>query len=376
MELSLNKEYEVTGTKSAIFSYEGARVQMRGKCEVEYVSEETLMHAYLNTHLAIEGMRKEAVERAREAPRIIVMGQSKASVTRILLNYSVRAGRAPMYVDLDPAEGNLALPGTIGAQLLDRLIDVEEGLQGLGESQPINYFYGNLNVADNMKLYKKVLGRLAYAVNGRLAVSAKEGGSGGAIICMPTEGEELVGELQELFKAQLVLVIGNERLFVTVGKLLQDRPGCTVLKLPKSGGVVAKDTAWRRQRQQFAFKKYFYGAKREYSPFSLVLSFDEVFLRRLGEDSLAPKSALPLGATRKVEGGKAAKVEPSASLLYSVLAVSWATSEEQVGEINTAGYVYVTGVDEGKRQLTVLSICPGKLPSQYLLVGNLKWIEK
>ena len=56
MELSLNKEYEVTGTKLAIFSYDGARVQMRGKCEVEYVSEETLMHVYLNTHLAIEGM--------------------------------------------------------------------------------------------------------------------------------------------------------------------------------------------------------------------------------------------------------------------------------------------------------------------------------
>lgn len=101
MELCMNKEYEIRGTKLAIFTYEGAKVQVRGKCDVEYISEETMMHVYLNTHLAIEEMRKEAGRKQAEVPRVIVMGQSRSTVSRILLNYAIRAGKSPMYADLD-----------------------------------------------------------------------------------------------------------------------------------------------------------------------------------------------------------------------------------------------------------------------------------
>lgn len=104
MELSPNKEYEVSGVNLAIFTYEGAKVLLKGKCEVEYVSEETIMHAYLNTHLAIEGLRREAAERQNDPPRILVIGGSRTTVSRILLNYGIRSGRTPMYVDLDPAD--------------------------------------------------------------------------------------------------------------------------------------------------------------------------------------------------------------------------------------------------------------------------------
>lgn len=59
-------------------------------------------------------------------------------------------------------------------------------------------------------------------------------------------------------------------------------------------------------------------------------------------ESLAPKSALPLGATRKVEESKAVKVDPSnATLLYSLLAVSQAAGEDQLSDSNIAGLVYV-----------------------------------
>lgn len=104
MELSPNKEYEVSGVNLAIFTYEGAKVLLRGKCKVEYVSEETVTHVYLNTHLAIEGLRRDAADRQGEAPRVLVVGGSRTTVSRILLNYGIRAGHTPMYVDLDPAD--------------------------------------------------------------------------------------------------------------------------------------------------------------------------------------------------------------------------------------------------------------------------------
>lgn len=35
-----------------------------------------------------------------------------------------------------------------------------------------------------------------------------------------------------------------------------------------------------------------------------------------------------------------------------------------------------TGIDESKKQITALSTCPGKLPTPFLILGNLKWLEK
>lgn len=41
----------------------------------------------------------------------------KSTLCRILLNYSARMnalGRRPIYVDLDPGQGQISVPGTIG----------------------------------------------------------------------------------------------------------------------------------------------------------------------------------------------------------------------------------------------------------------------
>ena len=59
-------------------------------------------------------------------------------------------------------------------------------------------------------------------------------------------------------------------------------------------------------------------------------------------EAIAPSSALPLGATRKVDETRTSKMEPTTGLLlYSVLAVSWATEEARLIDSNIAGYVYV-----------------------------------
>lgn len=235
------------------------------------------------------------------------------------------------------------LPGVVAAQTVDRTLPIEEESR---EVQPNCYFYGSLAPADHPKYYRKVTARLAYAVNGRLA-AANDAKKSGAIITAPGDvDEEGVGELVSLFRVSLVLVVGNERLYVTVAKALANHhPAVTVIKLPKSGGVVVKDAGWRREHLQHAFHRYYYGPNQEFSPFTLLLSFDEVQIRRVGEDILAPKSALPLGATRKVDEAKAARVEPtSANLLYAILAVSWAATEDQIYESNIAGFIHVYGI--------------------------------
>lgn len=43
---------------------------VQGKCSVEYVANETPMTSYLNTHLAIEGLRQDAQGREEQGPRV------------------------------------------------------------------------------------------------------------------------------------------------------------------------------------------------------------------------------------------------------------------------------------------------------------------
>ena len=42
---------------------------------------------------------------------------------------------------------------------------------------------------------------------------------------------------------------------------------------------------------------------------------------------------------------------------------------------NVAGFVWVVQIDIDRDVLTVLSPCPGALPSKYLLLGSIKWVE-
>lgn len=157
--------------------------------------------------------------------------------------------------------------------------------EGFGEFQPCMYFYGSTQITDNPKLYRRLLSRLAFAVNGRLATMDDPLRSG-AIICTGADSEEYIAEIQEQFKVNLVLVVGNERLHSSVSKHLKERPNCTVLKLPKSGGVVQKDATFRRNLMQYQFQRYFYGSKQEYSPFSIIIPSDDLQIRRLGEGKM------------------------------------------------------------------------------------------
>ena len=46
-----------------------------------------------------------------------------------------------MFVDLDAGQGSISVPGTIGAVLVERPANIEEG--GFAESAPLVYHYGH-----------------------------------------------------------------------------------------------------------------------------------------------------------------------------------------------------------------------------------------
>ena len=110
------------------------------------------MMIYLNTHAALEQLRIKAEKDNTRGPICMLVRNcdcsfnksasyiflfpifqvgptdvGKSTVSKILLNYAVRLGRKPIFVELDVGQGAISVPGTIGAMMVERPASVEEG---------------------------------------------------------------------------------------------------------------------------------------------------------------------------------------------------------------------------------------------------------
>jgi polyribonucleotide 5'-hydroxyl-kinase len=119
----------------------------------------------------------------------------------------------------------------------------------------------------------------------------------------------------------------------------------TVVKIPKSGGVVELDPPYRERVHSYQLHAYMYGqvfpipagltaantslggevpSEDLLAPSSTTISFDDLSIYRIGAESMAPSSALPIGAARVLSELQALKIDPSqpgSGLMNSLLAL-------------------------------------------------------
>ncbi len=178
-ELPIKQTYTFTGTKAAIYTWHGCRIEVVGDCQVDYVAEETPMMVYGNLHFALENLREKANSEGREGPRVLIVGSEnagKTSLAKILTAYATKLGRQPVVVNLDTKEGMLSIPGTLSAATFTSVVDVEHGWGSSpmnGPSQvpvklPLVYHIGLANPEEKTFIYKPVVTRLALSVMNRL----------------------------------------------------------------------------------------------------------------------------------------------------------------------------------------------------------------
>lgn len=217
----------------------------------------------------------------------------KSSLAKVLLNYTIKQGRTPLFVDLDTNEGSISLPGSIGALLMCRPISVEEEfaspLLSL-QSTPLVHYYGYDSPLEFPKLYKRSVAALASNVTKKLEGTAK---SAGMIVNAPcqlaeTTGFEILKDAIASLGINVVLVLGHERLYAELSKVYSingNNKQVGILKLPKSGGVSSRDKGFRKQLSMVRVKEYFYGAtgRSDLSPFSVTISFNDILVRVVGE---------------------------------------------------------------------------------------------
>lgn len=179
-ELAPSQVYNFQGTKGAIFTWHGCKLEIGGEVESDYVAEETPMMSCANLHFALEQLRDMSAARggAEMGPRVLVVGpenSGKTSLVKILTAYAAKTDRQPMVISLDPKQGLLSVPGSFSAAAFSSIVDIEEGwgsspISGpspIPVKMPLVYHYGLSNPEEG-KVFKPLVTRMALAVTSRL----------------------------------------------------------------------------------------------------------------------------------------------------------------------------------------------------------------
>lgn len=372
--------------KFAIFTWNGATVEVDGIAEVAYVADETPMVSYVNVHAVLERRRVRAKEASvsnpsnpleSQGPRVIVVGPTdsgKSSLARMLLSWAARLSWKPTFVDLDIGQGSISIPGCIAATPIEMPIDP---IEGIPLEMPIVYFYGHTTPSGNPGLYKAVVKELARTLELQFAGNAESRAAGMVINTMgwvEGVGYELLLQAIDTFSANVVLVLGQEKLCSMLKDVLKGKANVDIVKLHKSGGVVPRNSKYRQRMRIFRTREYFYGLTNELSPHANVVNFSDLLIYRFGGPQ-APRSALPIGAEPSADPTRVALVSITSDLVHAVLAVSYAKEPELLLSSNVAGFIYITDIDMERKKIQYIAPCPGELPSRFLLAGSLTWVD-
>nr|XP_006825168.1 PREDICTED: polyribonucleotide 5'-hydroxyl-kinase Clp1-like [Saccoglossus kowalevskii] len=373
-ELTKNNSYTFTsGAKFAVYTWHGCTFQVSGKTEVAYKSIDTPMVTYLNTHAALEQMRQQSEREDKQGPKVMIVGPTdvgKSTLCKLLLNYAVRVGRRPTFIDLDVGQGSISVPGTVGALLVERPADIEEGFS---LQAPLVYQFGSTTPSDNLKLYNLLVSKLAEVFNMRCKAN-RRGRLFAAFTLMCRVIVTMIILFWSIWYVDVIVVLDQERLY---SELKRDMPDFVKVVLqPKSGGVVERPTAFRRHCRDEKIREYFYGFRSCFYPHSFDVKFSDLELYKIGAPDV-PYSCLPLGMVPEDNQTKLVPVNPSPELVHHVLGLSSASSAEDddiVGS-NMLGFIVITNVDMERKTFTVLSPAPRPLPSKICVLSSVRFMD-
>ncbi|GAB4858952.1 Protein CLP1 [Ancistrocladus abbreviatus] len=370
--------------KFAVFTWYGATIEMDGATETDYTADETPMISYVNVHAVLEARRNRAKASSSsdsdssQGPRVVVVGPTdsgKSTLSRMLLSWAAKQGWKPTFVDLDIGQGSITIPGCIAATPIEMPIDPVEGIP---LEMPLVYFYGHTSPSVNVDLYKVLVTELAQTLEKQFSGNAESRAAGMVINTMgwiDGTGYELLLHAIDTFNADVLLVLGQEKLCSMLKEVHRSKPKVDVVKLQRSGGVVSRNSKYRQRSRGYRIREYFYGLSNDLSPHSNVANFSDLSVYRIGGGPQAPRSALPIGAEPAADPTRVVPVNISQDMLHLVLAVSFAKEPDQIISSNVAGFIYITEVDVQRRKITYLAPSAGELPNRILIIGSLAWLE-
>ncbi|CAL1262693.1 unnamed protein product [Larinioides sclopetarius] len=377
-EMQLNKEYSLSPNSSvAIFTWHGCVIKVSGTPEAAYVVNDTAMILNVVLHASLEERRLQAEAENKKGPVTLVVGPTdvgKSTLCRLLLNYAVRLGRHPLFIDLDVGQNSISIPGTIGVLTVEKPADIVSGF----DDQAVQvYEFGYKSPGHNIILYFLLLKRLGQILRSGLRQTNQNVRNSGVIInsCgwVRGHGYDAITLVAMNFEIDVLCVLQEERLYL---QLQRDMPSCVkMIFIPKLDGVVERSRPVRSQSREARVREYFYGPTNQLQPFTFEVKYSDiqvfkVVTRPVREDEQYLVDVTPNDA-------KLERVPLGYNLVDQVLGLSFAdTVKEDLMLMHVIGFICITNVDLARDIITVLSPQPSPLPKKILLMGDTRLTER
>ncbi|GBM49856.1 Polyribonucleotide 5'-hydroxyl-kinase Clp1 [Araneus ventricosus] len=377
-EMELNKEYSLSPNSSiAIFTWHGCVINVSGSPEAAYIVNDTAMILNVVLHASLEERRLQAEAENKKGPVTLVVGPTdvgKSTLCRLLLNYAVRLGRRPLFIDLDVGQNSISIPGTIGVLTVEKPADIVSGF----DDQAVQvYEFGYKSPGHNIILYFLLLKRLGQILRSGLRQTNQNVRNSGVIInsCgwVRGHGYDAITLVAMNFEIDILCVLQEERLYL---QLQRDMPSCVkMIFIPKLDGVVERSRPVRSQSREARVREYFYGPTNQLQPFTFEVKYSDikvfkVVTRSVREDEQFLADVTPNDA-------KLEHVPLGYNLVDQVLGLSNAdTFKEDLMLMHVIGFICITNVDIARDTITVLSPQPSPLPKKILLMGDTRLTER
>lgn len=383
IELARKRSYPLPSSfNAAVFTWHGATIMLDGPSGVmAYTATDTPMPSYVCAHAVLQSLRVNALSTHSSGPRAVIIGPKdcgKSTLVLLLAAYCIKANNMAVVVDADPSGCGAAgvVAGSIAVSVVKHL-DLDVG--GLVHEKVLPLMMGHSSPCDNRAVTEASFSAMGRVLD-EVLLSPLCNGNVGCIVDTSgdvdtKDGTDLVIHIAKAIRADVVFVLGAERLHASVSATFENSDTETVL-LTKSGGVVSRDNASRLQMQSMRVRRYFYGADNSFKPFTTTIELAQVSIFKVGGVvSIIPDSVLPAGVESSLDPLKPVPVTMLDELLHRVLGVSQAECEEDIAMAPMYGFIHVVKIDTDRSTFTALSPSPGKLPSCFLVAGDLKWIE-
>lgn len=326
-ELLNERWYTFKNARSFLYTLKGCKLRIEGAPELQYVSDESNIQDAVSLFLKLNSHPRN----------VMVLGKARSTLALTLINFFARVRKKVIFTELDPSSGNLVFPGVIGSTLIDKIVDFNKGFDVLNT---LAYFYGTTKIKDKDH-YIKVLEELS-----------KKGQDHVNIVIGPNN-MTFIEKIHGMFKIESIVVVGDERMMHMI-PIDVDKT-----RIRPSSGLVDDDATKK-------IHSYFYGRSSELTPFSLNLKGQKIFSKE--NEMLAPETALPLGASRKLQSSPVKEVEFSEN---SIMAIVDCQDEQRVLTSPCTGFLLALE-KETQRVLSPQS----KLPKdQFLFRGDIRYFE-
>ncbi|ETV98560.1 hypothetical protein H310_08684 [Aphanomyces invadans] len=355
-----------------------------------------MTHSAATLHALLAELRADAARTLSRGPTVLVAGPTdagKSSLCRHLLwhsqlqAYDSDDGGASrqhpiVFADVDIGQGEIGLPGTIGASIVtranflvgsadvDRNNDADLAEFGANHNHPLrwlsnlHFYVGHTNMAEKSSLFKWYVKELASRIRNKHSADPMLAASGAVInTCGWVEGQGLALLMATIaiFQPSHVVVVGDVKLY---DHLLHEQAAPHVLGLPRSHLAQRRSASYRRDARNARLRQYFTPPSSiSPSPFLVNVAIADV---RLFIVVVTPHKPTQVRRVAVVE-----------TLTRAVVAMCAAptTADHALARATALGFLCIHSVNSTEKTIEFLSPRPGPLPSTHFILGQIEWIE-